>query len=57
MAVSYASLTLNEIETSYNTTKKEWLAIAGALRKYGNLLLGFKVHILTDNRQLLDFIQ
>ena len=56
-AVSYASRVLNNVEMKYSTTERECLAVVWALKKFRYLILGYKVHILTDHKPLLDLFK
>ena len=56
-AVSYASRVLNSTEQRYSTTEKECLGVVWGLKKFRHLILGYKVHILTDHKPLLDLFR
>ena len=57
MPLSFASRSLNSAERKYSTTEKECLALVWGLKKFRHLILGFKVHILTDHRPLIDLFK
>ncbi|MEO0687096.1 MAG: RNase H-like domain-containing protein [Cyanobacteria bacterium J06649_11] len=53
MPIAYASRLLSDTEEKYSVTEKEALAVAWALRKFRDLILGYPVTILTDHKPLL----
>ena len=55
--ISYGSRVLNETEKRYSTTERECLALVWGLKKYKHLILGYKVHVLTDHKPLLDLFK
>ena len=55
--ISYASRVLNPTEQRYSVTEKECLGVVWGLRKYRHLILGYKVHILTDHKPILDLFK
>ena len=57
IAVYFASRVLTPAEQNYSTTKRECLAVYWALRKFRHLILGYKVHILTDHKPICDLFK
>ena len=55
--ISYASRVLNVTEQRYSVTERECLALVWGLKKFRHLILGYKVHILTDHKPLLDLFK
>ena len=54
LPIAYASLTLNSAERASSITERESLAVVFALRKFRYQILGFKVHVITDHKPILD---
>ena len=48
-AIAYASRLLNKPERNYSVTDREALAVVWALRHFRVLILGYKIHVLTDH--------
>ncbi len=47
--LAYASRLLNKAEQNYEVTKRESFAVIWALRHFRELILGYKIHVYTDN--------
>ena len=56
-AVYYASRVLTPAEHNYSTTECECLAVYWALRKFRHLILGYKIHVLTDHKPICDMFK
>ena len=50
--IAFYSRKLNPAQTRYTTTERELLAIVETLKEFRNILLGFKVRIYTDHKNL-----
>ena len=48
-AIAFASRLLNKAELNYSVTHKESLAVVWALRHFRDLILGYRIHVLTDH--------
>ena len=55
--IYYASRALNEAQLNYTTTEKKFLAVAFALEKFRQYLLGSKTTIFTNHSGLRYLIQ
>lgn len=48
-AIAYASRVLNKAERNYSVTHREALAVVWSLRHFRDIILGYKIHVLTDH--------
>jgi hypothetical protein len=50
--LAFFSRTLNSAQTRYTTTERELLSIVETLKEYRNILLGHKIIVCTDHKNL-----
>ena len=48
-AIAFASRLLNSAERNYSVTHREALAVVWSLRHFRDLILGYRIHVLTDH--------
>jgi hypothetical protein len=51
--ITFYSRKLNDAQTRYTTTERELLAIVETLKEYRNILLGQKIIIYTNHKNLI----
>ena len=49
MPIAYASRILNNAERNYSVTEREALAVVWTLKKFRDIILGYRVKVLTDH--------
>jgi hypothetical protein len=55
--IAFYSRKLNDAQTRYTTTERELLSIVETLKEYCNILLGHKIEVLTDHKNLVSAFQ
>ncbi len=52
--LAYASRTLQQVEQSYSTTRKEALAVVWTLRHFKDHICGYPIHVKTDHTAVVE---
>ena len=56
-AVAFASRLLNAAERNYSVTDREALAVVWSLRHFRDLILGYRIHVLTDHSAVTELFK
>ena len=56
-AIAFASRILNKAEQNYSVTHREALAVVWALRHFRDIILGYRIHVLTDHSAVTELFK